>query len=362
MARWHPSGDFIICGVEKEYYNELLFTPYSLLLGWLNSGLWLDIWAIKPDGSQWYNLYNTEKGMVGPEFTTSGNKFAFAEAQDSSNLAVDIFGVWKLQYGDFAITNGTPSLTNVSDISPAGSRWNEPGNFSPVNDSLLIITSDIGMTNAEGQDQFILNVINGNIVNLNNSPKIWDEHGVFSPDGQKIFFMSSYPYQADTNSYHIASIKTEFMLMDIDGGNQQQLTHFCDTNYYPAHVGIAATGYWTPDGSKIYAQSLIFPDYNNWIINFSGNCGNSTLTSINEVIPETQNITVYPNPATETLVVVLPAELNKVRLQIYNPMGALVKVIPIIDTQQTDISDLPDGLYIIHIENHPKLNGKFIKK
>lgn len=273
QVQWHSSGNFIICAVEKEFYPELLYAPYSLRLGLLQSGVWMDVWAVKPDGSAWYNLKDTEHGVVGPAFTPDGTKCAWAEALSNSNLAVDVFGKWKLQLSSFTVNGGVPSFTNTTNIQPAGARWIEPGNFAPDGRSLLI-SSDIGMTNAEGQDQYILDVYSGQITNLNNTPMVWDEHGVFSPDGKKILFMSSYPYRSDTSSYHTLTIKTEFMLMNRDGSGLQQLTHFRTPGYPESSAGIAATGYFSEDGSTIYAQSLVFPDYLNWIIKFKGNCGN----------------------------------------------------------------------------------------
>jgi hypothetical protein len=272
QVQWHPSGNYIICVVEKEFYPELLYTPYSLRLGLLQSGIWMDVWAVTPNGSNWYNLATTEHGVTGPAFTPDGSKAAWAEGLNGSNLAVDIFGKWKLQLSNFSVSNGTPSFSTTNNISPQGARWLEPGNFSPDGRSLLI-SSDIGMINAEGQDQYILDIITGQVTNLNNSPKIWDEHGFFSPDGEKILFMSSYPYRADTNSYHTLSIKTDFMLMNKDGSGLQQLTHFRTPGYPESSPGIASTGFWTPDGTTIYAQSLIFPDFDNWIIKFNGSCG-----------------------------------------------------------------------------------------
>ena len=269
---WHPSGKYIICAVEKEFYPELLYTPYFLRLGLLETGVWMDVWATTPDGANWYNLAITEHGVTGPSFTPDGSKAAWAEALDNANLAVDVFGKWRLQLSNFAVTNGIPAFNNTTNISPAGSRWLEPGNFSPDGHSLLL-SSDIGLTNAEGQDQYILDISTGQIINLTNSPKIWDEHGFFSPDGKKILFMSSYPYRADTSSYHTLSIKTEFMLMNKDGSGLQQLTHFRTPGYPESHNGIAAIGFWSDDGSTIYALSLNFPDYDNWIIKFNGNCG-----------------------------------------------------------------------------------------
>jgi Tol biopolymer transport system component len=272
QVQWHPSGKFIVCAVEKEFYQELLYTPYDLRLGILETGTWMDIWAVTPDGNNWYNLAATEHGFTGPAFTPDGSKAVWAEALNNANLAVDIFGKWKLQLANFTINNGLPSLSNRIDISPQGSRWLEPGNFAPDGRSLLL-NSDIGMTNAEGQDQYILDIATGQITNLTNSPKIWDEHGVFSPDGNKILFMSSYPYRADTNSYHTLSIKTEFMIMNKDGSDLRQLTHFRASGYPESGSGIAAVGSWSDDGSTIYVLSLVFPNYEYWILKFNGTCG-----------------------------------------------------------------------------------------
>ena len=273
QVQWHASGNFIICAVEKEFYQELLYTPYNIRLGILQCGIWMDIWAVTPDGSRWYNLSTTQNGFTGPAFTPDGTTAVWAEGLNNSNLAIDIFGKWRLQRSNFIVNNGIPSLTGITDISPQGSRWLEPGNFSPDGRSLLLNT-DIGMTNAEGQDQYILDIVTGQLKNLTNSPKIWDEHGVFSPDGEKILFMSSYPYRADTNSYHTFSIKTEFMIMNKDGSDLRQLTHFRAPGYPESDSGIAAVGAWSDDGSTIYAISLVFPDYEYWTIKLNGTCGN----------------------------------------------------------------------------------------
>lgn len=273
MVQWHPSGEFIICGVEKEFYNELLITPYDLRLGWIQSGLWIDIWATKPDGATWYNLASLDRGMTGPAFTPDGLTAVYADAQPDSDLTVDVFGKWKFQKVEFVVAGGIPSFSNSQDISPSGARWLEPGNFHP-NGELLLFNSDIGMDNAEGQDQYILNINTGEVTNLTNSPMIWDEHGVFSPSGEKILMMSSYPYRDDSTSFRTLSIKTEFMIMDIDGGNLEQLTHFREEGFSEYHEGIASTGFWNDEGDKIFAYTLEFPNYHNWVIQHSGNCGN----------------------------------------------------------------------------------------
>jgi Tol biopolymer transport system component len=275
---WHPSGEWIICAVEKEKFNEEWLkgtkSGRKLLEGWLQCGLWMDIWAVKPDGSKWSLLATTVRGMTGPAFTPDGKKGVWAEALDSANLSKDKFGKWRLMLSEF----GADSLGNVhfistKNINPKGANWVEPGNFSPDGKSVLL-SADIGLADARGQDQYILNIETGEVKNLTNSPKVWDEHGFFSPDGKKVLFMSSWPYRAEKNSYKVVGIKTEFMLMNTDGSGLQQLTHFRTKGYPESTEGIAATAFFSSDGKTIYAQTLIFPAYENFIIRLKGPCGN----------------------------------------------------------------------------------------
>ena len=97
------------------------------------------------------------------------------------NIFVHHFGLWKLYIADFHVSvDGTPSFTNKRDITPAGASWVEPGNFAPDGRHLLI-SSDVGMQDAQGQDQFVLDTGSGQLRNLTNSPKVWDEPRVYSP-------------------------------------------------------------------------------------------------------------------------------------------------------------------------------------
>ncbi len=190
---------------------------------------------------------------------------------------------------------------------------------------------------------------------------VWDEHGVFSPDGQKILLMTSYPYQADTNSYHTFGLKTEFMIMNIDGTGLQQLTHFCDTAYYLVHPGIAATGFWRYDGKRIYAQSLVFPDYNNWIIDFYSNCGNSTMiTSINNSEPKNTDFSIYPNPANNELNIKFFSESEDViTLEAYDVVGKLImskyaSVTKGNNLFTLDVAGAASGMYFMKISDGTK--------
>jgi len=258
--------------------------PKAWQRGWLNSGIWLNMWITTPTGDRWYQItnfnptfVNPANGYTGPAVTPDGKKAVWAEIVDG-NVFANAFGKWKLYMADFVVDpNGSPALVNKRDITPAGAKWVDPGNFAPDGQHVLLST-DIGLTDAEGQDQWSLDIDAGKLTQLTKTPTVWDEHGVYSPDGRKIVFMSSYPYRNDPNSYKTTSLHTEFMLMNADGSELQQLTHF-NLPGYPESQGqtVAATAFFTQDGSQLIAntmaQNISFKGAS-WNIRFVGPCGN----------------------------------------------------------------------------------------
>jgi len=379
---WHPSGKWMTCQVEKDTLAPqialLKAVSYSLWLQLFYTGIWSDIWITDTAGAHWYRLADTKDGFTGVAFTPDGTLGAWAEAQDSS-LPTDKFGYWRLNLSGFSDTGSTgPRFMTTTDINPAGSRWIEPGNFAPDGKSLLI-SSDIGMTDAEGQDQFILDVTNGAYTNLTNSPQVWDEHGLFSPDGKKILFMSSYPYRADTNTYHVLGVITEFMLMDAvyPGGSRpscdsqyypglEQMTHFNVPGYPESDTvkGVAVVPFWFRDGTGFLgAKSSGANDYF-WNVNFTGNCGDNTVSSVNEA--QAVALTAftlgqnYPNPFSSATTITLNAE-NISSLKVYDALGREVadltnqvsrmgRISPLGKVAvEFDASGLPAGMYFYRL-------------
>lgn len=280
QPHWHPSGRWIVLAVEQENFERPPFVSDQIIEGWLQSGIWVDIWATAPDGSSWHKIQdfgpaNPANGFTGVAFTPDGRQGVWAQIVDG-NVFKYSFGRWELILAEWQEVNGVPSFTNIRNITPPDTYWVEPGNFSP-NGKDLLLTADQGFPNhadVQGQDQYILDIVTGKMTNLTNTPKVWDEHGVFSPDGEKILFMSSWPYRSELFASTILGLKTEFMMMDKDGSNLRQITHFNQPGF-PEHStasGVAANGQWSPDGSTISALNLFFPKYASWEIVFQGKC------------------------------------------------------------------------------------------
>jgi Tol biopolymer transport system component len=286
QAVWHPSGRWIVLAAERDKYNKPWLATRGIVEGLLQSGIWVNMYMTRPDGSEWHRLTDfgakqRGDGYTGVAWTPDGKRGVWAQIVDG-NIFKNKFGQWELIIADFREDKrGVPSFTNLRNITPRGARWVEPGNFAPDGRSLAL-NADVGMANAEGQDQYILDVTTGRLRNLTNSPEVWDEHGVFSPDGEKIFFMSSSPFRGEKLAHSTLFLKTEFMLINKDGSDLQQVTHF-NTPGYPesnpkGQRSVAAVGGWEDDGRSVLTLNLSkFPEYEEWTITFKGHCGNRSL-------------------------------------------------------------------------------------
>ncbi len=273
QPHWHPSGKWIFLAVERDEYTTppILGSNRDFVEGQLQCGIWTNMYAVSPDGRQWHRLTDFKSGggghadgYTGPALTPDGKRAVWSQVVDGNIFAYYPFGKWDLILADFDDRDGVPKFVNPKNITPKGMYWNEPGNFSPDNESVLLSGST--EKDAQGQDQYILNINTGALKNLTNSPTVWDEHGCFSPDGEKIIFMSAYPYRANPDSSKVLSIKTEFMLSNKDGTGLTQLTHFCERGQlgFSDKGGIAACADWSRDGKSAHLSRLFFPKYEYW--------------------------------------------------------------------------------------------------
>lgn len=281
QPHWHPSNRWIFLAVERDKYSPppLLGASRRYVEGQLQNGIFTNMYAVSPDGREWHRLTDFRSGtsgvpdgFTGPAITPDGKRAVWSQVVDGNVLAYWPFGRWELILADFEEHEGVPAFTNRRTITPKGMHWNEPGNFHPDNESLLLSGSD--QKDAQGMDQYILNIRTGELKNLTNSPTTWDEHGVFSPDGNWIIYMSAYPYRNDVKASKVLSIRTEFMLMDKDGRNITQLTRFRQRGSPEYGEGIAANAEWSPDGRSASLTQLFFPKYQFWDLVFQGPCGN----------------------------------------------------------------------------------------
>lgn len=85
----------------------------------------------------------------------------------------------------------------------------------------------------------------------------------------------------------------------------------------------------------------------------------TTATSLTNPIVET-TFSIYPNPA-QNYLHIKHSQNQKVQVQILNARGILIKELDLSQSSQVDISELPNGLYLLRLKNHPQQTRKFIK-
>jgi PKD repeat protein len=71
---------------------------------------------------------------------------------------------------------------------------------------------------------------------------------------------------------------------------------------------------------------------------------------------------LFPNPSTEMITIKFKRQFMQDQIQIYSPIGGLIKVIDVSSTTSTSIVDLPNGLYFVRLKNSKQPPLKFIKK
>ncbi|MFN0062047.1 MAG: TolB family protein [Myxococcaceae bacterium] len=286
MLSMHPTGQWIFVGVEQPDH-EHQWMPWDWQLGIIQSGGWINMWATTPAGDRWYRLTDlgpnkAGSGYIGPSISPDGATLVWTELQNTGWDALKYpGGVWKLWRADLVVNplTGAPELNSRIDITPSGAHWLEPGNFAPDGTHMLLST-DIGLPDGQGvwgQDQWSIDVFTGELQNLTQTPTAWDEHGLYSADGKKVVFMSSYPFMnwpVNPNTY--LNLRTEFMLINSDGSGLQQLTHFNESGYPEfqggGNVVAAVAGFTAPDTLFGTVMGENFSK-TNWRIQFNGPCG-----------------------------------------------------------------------------------------
>lgn len=71
---------------------------------------------------------------------------------------------------------------------------------------------------------------------------------------------------------------------------------------------------------------------------------------------------IYPNPATNNIVVTLKNLFKKEQLQIFNTLGVLMKEVEVSESIEVDISNFPNGLYFIRLNGNHQQALKFVKE
>lgn len=298
FAAIRPEGDWILLDVENTDGPVITQQSPQNLQVIRNNGYYSNLWVANVSGTKWYQLTDFTAppgspgavGMLHPMWSPDGSEIAFPETYEAPDPE-HLQGFWHFYIADFSLNaSGVPQLTNMRDISYPNDVFYEMQDFAPDGKSLLVQTVFPG-DNAYAPSIASVDLATGpdfgHYTNLTLGAASWNEHAVYSPNGEKIAWISSIPFGSTISEYgtlpwyeYREHLHNEVFLMNANGTDVQQLTWLNDPNS-PEHstqFGDDLLPVWSPDGTSLTVQNgvpqiPITGGNSTWLLQFSGNCG-----------------------------------------------------------------------------------------
>jgi Tol biopolymer transport system component len=267
-TEWHPSDEYLVFTCQKEhYYGKRIPILRNMLdkLAVPGEGINCDLWIMDKNGSQCWQLTDlpTKKsyvdpqaytGVIHPHFSHDGTKLFWSERIAGGG---EDWGEWILRIADFKVVDHIPIIENVVSYQPGVIPcFYESHGFSPDDSKIIFSGNLIAGQDVNHLDIYTLEMQTQGLVRLTTSKEEWDEHAHFSPDGQKIIWMSSEGYGMNTERDWWNYLRTEYWIMNHDGSNKTQISFYNDDIAETMRV-ICSDCSWSPDGKHIASTMLI---------------------------------------------------------------------------------------------------------
>lgn len=229
-----PDGKYIVFQAQAQGKGILQNTQTADWLAAPGRGTYNNLWVVDSQGNQFWQLTDLKipaaSGVLHPHFSHDGKKLFWSQRVGPGGPS----GIWALKVADFSAVGSNPKLINIKTYQPgAKPRFYESHGFSQDNTKIIFSGNPDNQTDT-GFDIYTLDLINGELKNLTNSPSVWDEHAQFSPDGSKIFWVSNQDEKG---------LKLNLWEMDSSGNNKRKLLRRSD--------GSVADNSWSPDGKRL---------------------------------------------------------------------------------------------------------------
>jgi Tol biopolymer transport system component len=255
---WHPDGEHIIFQAENENSPHTFFNH----LAW---GINNDLWIIKRDGSGAELIYKTKlnHAALHPQISPDGKTIVFSARTPTGRVnpkwkdltpgGENHWEGWSIVSGELDLTKqGTEKISGLKTLIADNSGFFETHQILE-DGSIIFSRTESGAPYVD--DIYLMNAAGGNIRKLVDSPKTWDEHGLFSPDRKFLAFISSrHDKSWQAPGSRAADLETELYIERHADGALRRVTDFNGGR----RRYLASDFSWSRDGSAIMIQAAPF--------------------------------------------------------------------------------------------------------
>jgi len=221
---WDPTGQYLFCYVEKNQYateTGHTRTPEDAIPGY---GGYTDIWIIKADGSQAWQLTNLpnnyNNGVIHGAISADGSKFAWTQRTLAPvfldfNLAAGayVFNVADINYG------AQPTFSNIKTYKPGNTdAGGEVESISPDKKNILVYSS-FESKNMLATPLYKIDLETSAVTKL--TTESFSQCPTWSPDGRHIIYMTG----KDSDIFPLQVQGADWWIMNSDSSNKRRLTY-----------------------------------------------------------------------------------------------------------------------------------------
>lgn len=255
---YHPTKNYIVF-ISEESGHYLDNAKYLADPG---LGLFSNLYATDLSGNRFWKLTDIpiKKSLadgilatatVNPHFLKNGTLIWTERYAEGGSLN---WGKWRLKAAKFVEENGVPTLTNIRVVFTP-TKGNYITFMGELDSDNWVVSGNLDGQHEYGMDQYILNINNGSLKNLTNTPEYWEEDASITSDGL-IVYMSNIDsqYKFDfTKDWTKQKIERDYYIIDRYGRQKERLTYFNSPGApeYSKYAILAAASDISPDGKHM---------------------------------------------------------------------------------------------------------------
>lgn len=271
---WHPNGRHLMFQAEKQTHSPGVNCGIAANPG---AGVYNDIWVLDTQTNSARALVTVgagqDFGVLHPHFSPDGTKLLWSELYSRGNIFSPGLeaGKWKIMIADVSIDGaGVMTVSNATQLLPkvgGAEGFFETHGFTQDGTRIQYSSgAGYGIAMSVRSDIWTADLMGNNIVKLTDG--FYNEHMFHSKSGAKAVFMSN---RFNGTQADFMTTGTEFYMIDSNGSNICQLTHFNQSGFPESQSKktTAADISWHPNGRKFagYSHANGAPEII-WILDF----------------------------------------------------------------------------------------------